>query len=217
MTVKLSATEIRAQSYLLTIEQDIVALLAARPMDMPAGQELLGLVERRLNQIVNYSWALRTFPLFDPLCLSRMQKEKITVDGASYDLWVPTFVADDGRHDVEWWPTAYDRKVPGFWYPSVYLDDNKMQENQRLRTQNSRLMLRTRAPHLPASVTRRVNRVREKFDAVFTVFEAEWKPRVIKDPLVIGRVMDCDFVIDEFDLTKLERYIAAEYCQKPKN
>lgn len=75
-------------------------------------------------------------------------------------------------------------------------------------------------PMAPSGVRRRVNKLMPLFSQVVTLWEAEWKleNRRVQgvDPLVLGEKLGLWFVIDRWDLTKLESYIDAEFSSRPK-
>lgn len=79
-----------------------------------------------------------------------------------------------------------------------------------------RTQLTANAPSIPASVCRRINAASPEFDAMKLVWEAEWKAAPVQDPLVIGLLGDRCFLVDQYDVTKLERYIVSEMCQNPR-
>lgn len=80
----------------------------------------------------------------------------------------------------------------------------------------NRTQLTAIAPSIPASVRRRIDAASPEFDAMKLVWEAEWTADPVKDPLVIGLLGDRCFLVDQYDVTKLERYIVSEMCQNPR-
>ena len=93
-------------------------------------------------------------------------------------------------------------------------------ENQEemadLKGQEHQIELRARCPGTPSDVRRRLSEIGvDRFSNVSVVFEAQWDGELIKDPLVIGTICDVDFLLDQYDVTKLKRYIVSEFCQKP--
>lgn len=79
-----------------------------------------------------------------------------------------------------------------------------------------RAQLTATAPSIPESVRRRIDAASPQFDAMKLVWEAEWTADPVKDPLVIGLLGDKCFLVDQYDVTKLERYIVSEMCQNPR-
>ena len=70
---------------------------------------------------------------------------------------------------------------------------------------------------IPATTRKKIQDAKEYFgDNIFILLEAKgWEINVVKhpdpDPLVVGFQDGLFFLIDEFDLTNLERMVAAEF------
>jgi hypothetical protein len=77
-----------------------------------------------------------------------------------------------------------------------------------------RFEVSAKAPVVPRSVLNKVNRVKGRFREVMLVWEAEWEPAPVRDPLVIGVIYDKAFLLDQYDTTKLERYIVSEFTTR---
>lgn len=74
----------------------------------------------------------------------------------------------------------------------------------------------TAVPDIPASVQKTIEKAVPDFDSLHMTFEAEWKRSPLKDPLIIGVLGNQSFLVDQFDATKLERYIVSEHVTNPK-
>lgn len=166
------------------------------------------------------AWIARRFPVFDLGCLSRMKRQKLLLGGHGLDLWVPTLVASwyvrGSVNTVDWIPTEDLYRYGYSSSPFPYFDGRFLQQNREL-LYNSGLgntQLSAQAPTVPLDVRRRVSKLEGKFDGFRLVWEAEWEPIPVGDPLVLGVIGDLHFLVDQFDLTKLERYISGEYCRK---
>lgn len=76
------------------------------------------------------------------------------------------------------------------------------------------IRLQAKAPAVPASIREQVAGVAEDFDSLALVYEAEWEVhQVAPDPLVIGTTAGHNFLVAQFDLTKMESYIASEFTE----
>lgn len=214
-------------SYARKVETETGLLLEGGPaLDSPP----IAQVRKDLKRAHDLSWALQVFPLFDPACLLRMVIQHFTElrpsfggTGPAYTggLWVPAFASvpvSGYRTHLERDATERDARLCEHhigYYPEKALDQNRAALRKISQAHDFRI--RADAPRIPASVMERVEPVRPRFEAVDLVFEAEWAPSPVKDPLVIGRITGVFFLIDQFDLTKMERYISSEFCSKPES
>jgi hypothetical protein len=194
--------------------------------------ELLDEPERLLRMVVNYAWAMRTFPSFDIQCLSRLKEQEVEYVNRHENrimkrtLFVPAFawkpwqghgssgsditVGDSGGGWGGAFHFATGRNI-------VFDLDIFIRKNEAIIGIGvGGVRLTARPPEVPASVQRRVGAVADRFEDVNLVWEAEWQPRPLGDPLVIGSIFGQHFLIDQYDVTKLERYIASEFCTKRK-
>lgn len=180
----------------------------------------------------NLSWALRRFPVFDTGCIKMMRKEKglkviqknqwgSTPETVyELDIWVPVFGfgALPSGHEgalasVTWQPTNYD-------YMGHSIDESMKAENRReieTKAKGAALTLETKCPPVPGGITRRVQKVSHRFERTSIVWEAQWSAyQEIKDPLILGHIGNTVFLLDQFDASKLERYVMSEFCRRPQ-
>jgi hypothetical protein len=207
-------------SFARAVEVETGKLIEAGPLDDgPAGQ-----IYEQLNRAHNLAWALQLFPLFDPACLSRMHVQAFPELRARWNgdktysggLWVPVFAAVPfGRHPTSIRRGPADSRLALCGLTVGQYPDKAIDDNRRALKEPQGYEIEARSPEVPESVLSRVNPVRDRFECVELVFEAEWAPAEVKDPLVVGRIARSFFLIDQFDVTKLERYISSEFCQKP--
>lgn len=62
---------------------------------------------------------------------------------------------------------------------------------------------------IPKTVAAKVEEVKGKFDQLYVAWEADWAPG--GDPIVLGQKGDYWFIIDKWDVTKLESYVISEF------
>lgn len=186
-------------------------------------------LEILVSKARNLAWALRTFPIFDPSCLRMMRKEKglkVHIKGAwsgdpaldiQLDIWVPVFASG---------PVSTQDIVRASFVPTIdshagYAIDRMMvEENQReihAKFKNGSITLHATCPSVPAVIIQNLNRLAGRFERTEIVWEAQWSAYAeVKDPLIIGIIGNTSFLIDQFDATKLERYVMSEFCARPK-
>jgi hypothetical protein len=214
------------------IEEEGARLLKAMreaEADKVVHGELLDEPQYAIRSAVNYAWAMRTLPSFDVQCLSRLKEQEIEFEDRSSSrivkrtLFVPAFawMSWQGRGSRGMEIMIGSRGEFGASYHfsngrSIVFDaDIFVRKNEAIiGIGGGGIRLTARAPEVPASVQRRVGAVEGRFDSVNLVWEAEWTPRPLADPLVIGSIFGQHFLIDQYDVTKLERYIASEFCTK---
>lgn len=225
----LTAVEKNALAFLKSAEHAIASLDGTAPC-----HPLVNKAVEFLNRVKNFCWAIRTFPTFDPSCLGRMVKQHVKAfdpDDRRFDqdkkpifegdLWLPALAC--AKETQQWEATCLTNYMPaggvGAEIPEKYIQENKAlieAYRQTHKVNNWTVRFTAQAPAWPQEVYNRVARHEKHFEYIATVFEADWVPSVVKDPLVIGYALDRWFVIDKFDLTQLERYVSSEYCQDPK-
>ena len=187
--------------------------------------ELTGMI----SKAANLAWALRRFPVFDTSCLKMMRKEKglKVFQKQSWDqekvyeldIWVPVFgfsslPSSGSVAAVSWSPTNYD-------YMGISIDEAIKAENRRevdsKVTRGATLTLETKCPPVPGGITRKVDKLSHRFERTSIVWEAQWSAyQEIKDPLILGHIGNLVFLLDQFDASKLERYVMGEFCTRPK-
>lgn len=184
-------------------------------------------VRGEIARIQNLCWAYRKFPVFDTSCMSRMKKQmflnlqpepfsKPKTKGFTGDLSVPVFAIDFYPGS----PMSWDFVGPYHSARNVSLPSNLVNKNQEIiqkhvgrRYNSSPFKIQTNPPEIPSNVQKNVEKIRNRFDCIALVWEAEWVPTQVRDPLVIGRLHGHYFLLDQFDLTKMDRYIVSEFCQ----
>lgn len=63
---------------------------------------------------------------------------------------------------------------------------------------------------VPETVDALVQENKDQFDEIFVAWEAEWNP-IQEDPIVIGRKDDLFFIMAQWDMSKIESYVVAEF------
>lgn len=188
--------------------------------------ELIGAI----SKAANLAWALRRFALFDTSCLKMMRKEKglkvflkqawgpETEKAYELDLWVPVFgFSSLGGHGTvpvaTWSPTGYD-------YMGNSIDEAIKTENRReieAKAKNVTITLESKCPPVPGGITRKIEQLSHRFERTSIVWEAQWSAyQEVKDPLILGHIGNLVFLLDQFDASKLERYVMGEFCTRPK-
>lgn len=181
-----------------------------------------------ISKAANLAWALRRFPVFDTSCLKRMRKEKglkviqknqwgpTPETVYELDIWVPVFgfaTLPQGSSvaSCQWSPTSHE-------YMAIPIDESMTTENRReveSKTKGAQPMLETKCPPVPGAITRKVEKVSHRFERTSIVWEAQWSAyQEIKDPLILGHIGNIIFLLDQFDATKLERYVMSEFCTR---
>jgi hypothetical protein len=176
--------------------------------------------------------ALRRYPTFDPACLTAMKKftyvQRVGSVDVSVDVMVPTFGvaslfnAGSGRRCE--FNLLYDRNQFEFGKDIIgFSGDFQAKNIETMRGKNmdrssdwTTGTLAARVPVIPNDVQRRTEEARPIFGSqISVVWEAEWGLRPIEDPLIVGHVFNKHFLIDQYDVTKLERYISSEMTRGP--
>jgi hypothetical protein len=184
--------------------------------------EEVGALTVLVKQAENLAWAFQNFPTFDINCLSRLEKREIVEGKARIEIFAPAFAwSENIRYPkMEWRFLGNEGRPQPFGTCHVYFDQEIVRKNaDALPKGHDRWnsdTLRAKGPTIPTVVGRRVDEVSSRFDNVLIIWEAEWQPAPLRDPLVVGEIAKNFFLIDQFDVTKLERYILSEFCKSPK-
>lgn len=205
-----------AVEYLALVERSTVQLADQAPKSF---SEDYNAMVKALRELSRFAWALGKFPVFDPSVLNQKKELPVTArieNGAQVklNLVLPVFQRDrwsEGsiHRTIEWWPSSSDDRMSVAEQISKYnvSRQDAIQMSQRIRCE-------TVCPAPPKGVRERVASVQDKFDRVDIAWEAEYRAELrIQDPLVIGVIGRTEFLIDEYDASKLERYIASEFTR----
>jgi hypothetical protein len=178
-----------------------------------------------LRQLV---MAMRRYPIFDPSCLSSMKKYTHKVQTGSewkeIQVLVPTFGVAPYRSGIPQATFNLNSERNVFELGSItkiYFNfDSQRRNDQAMRAARVDQTwgageLRAAMPTVPVDVQKRVDEVSTCFDHISVVWEAEWGPAPVVDPLIIGSVDEYHFLVDQYDVTKLERYISSEMTKRP--
>lgn len=232
-TAALEASKGHAE-FVVKADEDLSALLAEKPIrNDQAGywhypqeiQELTAMI----SNAQSLAWALRRFPVFDLSCLKMMRKEKaLKVQVQEWngnkldfevDLWVPVFamgnVGSHGSITIQNWnPMSSD-------YRGQMLETHIQEENRKelqAKVKNSgQFMLVAHAPPVPGGILKKLDLISGRFQETSMIWEAQWSAFArVEDPLIVGRIGSVTFLLDQFDATKLERYVVGEFCKKPE-
>jgi hypothetical protein len=85
-----------------------------------------------------------------------------------------------------------------------------------LRMMRKEKGLKVQCPAIPGAILKNLEKVSGRFERTEIIWEAQWSAYAeVKDPLIIGTIGMTSFLIDQFDATKLERYVMGEFCRKP--
>jgi len=232
-----AAEESRSQAAFVTKADEVLSALAkdfpsqAAPYGYRSTPIEINELTNQISRAANLAWALRRFAVFDTSCLKMMRKEKAlkvytrpqfgpdAEKTYELDIWVPVFGFSSlpGHGDVarvQWQPTNYD-------YMGHPLDEAVKAENRReldsKMTRGATLTLETKCPPVPGGITRKVDQLSHRFERTSIVWEAQWSAyQEIKDPLILGHIGNLVFLLDQFDASKLERYVMGEFCTRPK-
>jgi hypothetical protein len=180
---------------------------------------------RRLSRI---AWAFQRFPILDVKILSRLRRQTFLIEGR------------DGKHQTEfyvpelYWCNSYQNGHTVSWHVGCYAkygalehsahlgcdiyvkyDESAIEHNRKANQGQDWLSINTSSPPTPIDVERRMSKLGRNFDETKIIFEASWEPIIKPDPLVVGIIGKYCFIIDHFDVSKLERYVLAEFVTKP--
>jgi len=188
-------------------------------------------VIRSLQKISNLAWALRKYPIIDVSFFSMSRRDLISVsqpNGTAKEimLWVPVFAAGHatmsglmgsmgmGSTDTS---ATFDPQYGHVSFDFTRPAETQMQINRdeisRQGLYGSSITLKAMRPRIPAKVMAHVNDISGKFDQTALVWEASWKGEVRVDPFIIGQMFDTWFLIDQFDLSKMEHYVLSEFVK----
>jgi hypothetical protein len=172
--------------------------------------------------------ALRRYPSFDPACLSGMKKFTYVRRVGSHDISIEVMVPTFGIHQIGYgriceFNLFSDQNVFEFGRGRVLFNQDLQRENRdALQAKDLHRSgewtagrISAAVPTIPKDVDRRIDEARQCFDHMSLVWEAEWSSKPVEDPLVIGHVLDQHFLVDQYDVTKLERYISSEMTRRP--
>lgn len=211
------------------IEQDGEALLVKigeLSKHVPTDGELTTFPERMILTSVNFAWAVRMFPLFDISALTRLREFTLEDIEPSFGrnsdrdrnfsgkLYLPHFAWVNLRYasNVEYTING-ELNIIQFGRVCFSWDRGLIEKNLKA-LKGMHIRIRANRPEIPKLVNSRIAEVVERFDSVHLIWEAEWEPTPLKDPLVVGTIGDTHFLIDQYDVTKLERYISSEFTRK---
>ena len=216
-------------AYLKRMEADLELLTdeGVFPKDAVDSVGAAAHVQSCLIGAKNICWAMRTFPLLDISFLSRMKKERYTVENRNernqskeVEIWVPVFGVTNLQEMSAKFDPSYETSCC-IGVSAVSFPFDLTQENSRAVAYPLRLeggdSLNAQCPPLPLGVKRRVDAVAHRFEQVGVIFEAQWKPAPVDDPIVFGTIGHLVFVIDKYDLTQVERYIVSEMSTGPES
>lgn len=232
-----------SKSFLKQAEESLDALLGPQPIHSTLEVRLVASLLFEAQRLVH---AYRNWPTFDPGCLALMREDKalgIFVPTLAFDS-ITRRGSNPVAHSESWSPMAgsrlfYDGPPCAI---SVVLPEHLIARNRQILTQVrvhsaecdgftltpsrknppteatvDRNRLTALAPPIPAGVAERILAAEGEFDCMKLVWEAEWKGDPVKDPLVIGLLRGRCFLVDQYDATKVERYIMSEMCQKKRD
>jgi hypothetical protein len=175
----------------------------------------------------NLVMAMRRYPTFDPICLSSMKpfkfKRRVGTEDFVIDVMVPSFGVLAINHNMGFaefdlvqerntFQLGGDHSGVHFSF-DLQMQNRQLMERHRINWQDAKL--RARMPHIPKDVQRRIAEAQPCFDHMSIVWEAEWSNAPVVDPLILGHVMGKHFLVDQYDVTKLERYVSSEMTRPP--
>lgn len=188
-----------------------------------SGVDLIDCANAELGRVFGYLWALRTLPVIDLSFLSAVEDRDATIRDRRSNGLVTIKVTMPVFAVLPWSGAGGTSEMRGST-THFYIGDDTialkrpcfgiLDSGNREVSWEMGIEWRARCPNPPPSVADRVNAVKGLFDFVTIAWEAEWVPTPVKDPLVIGTVLGKHFLIDEYDMTKRERYVRSEFTRK---
>lgn len=219
----------QAVGWLDQVEQGVDELLAGKPA---IADNELDILRGAIGRCKDYAWALKTFPVFDlaGLRIRKLQKAKLrnlevvhsqkgvtVVDDLEVELSLPAFAT------IPWGPKGGSYESPiqqlGDWEQNeeaILKALGTTRRNRQVELQLWRVRLEAKCPAPPAAVAKGIEHIKGRFDDLTIGYEAEWAQAPVRDPLILGRIAGTWFLLDEYDASKLERYIASEFSRRPK-
>ena len=218
----------RNREYLEAVEAAMAEVERLGEKFAPFNEDTVRVAERVIHARQMASAYLR-FPVFDVRCLSRMKEVEIefninAVKNPRAILNVPAFAWLNMFHAgiVEWSPVSDQlMRLAGDTY--ISFEPPLIEKNRRSLAPIEAVIrqsgwgsdrLRATSPTIPKAVEEKARRLVNDFEDLLLVWDAEWTPAPLKDPLVLGRIGKVFFLLDQYDVTKLERYVASEMCRK---
>jgi hypothetical protein len=227
----------RELAYLEKVEATLGAF-SAEEENLPNSPPILR-VHVGIAAALRLTRALRLFPLMDPIAFDAVREDELEMplvnrgESVAVKLFVPKFagcrlinmgtlLGGDHTQSFRQSPTNIVNPVNG-----CLLFQHSQENGRRLgvvqhglasgRTIDVHTNLESTAPRVPMDVSRRVlGKPIMVFDHLKLIWEADWKVAPMRDPLVIGVVGEFYFLVDQWDATKLERYVMAEFVKKPE-
>jgi hypothetical protein len=211
------------RGYLEILEEQMDQLLGIAP-SVDHGHPVMDL-HQGVARIKRASWALQRFPIFDLNVLKLMKEHKLRVKPFNQEekevtLYVPQYYwGYSGGGNARWDPhrPSWQRNFPHTWEigkHKVRYSEQALEHNKAALENTNVSNVECEVPRVPIDVEQRVARVQSHFDCIQTIFEASWSPVAAPDPFIVGFVHTMAFLIDQFDLTKAERYILSEFVTK---
>jgi hypothetical protein len=226
-------------AFLELVEEQLMSLARAHPKMDPmypngipygvANSPTFDLV-MECRKIARIAWAFQRFPILDVKILSRLRRQTFQIDGRDgtkrqTEFYVPElFWCSNYQvgHALSWHVGCY-AKYGGSGEHCAHLgcdiqvkyDESAIEHNRQASDGRDWLAINTSTPPVPIDVERRISKLGQNFDEVKIIFEAAWEPIIKPDPLVVGIIGKHCFIIDHFDVSKLERYVLAEFVTKP--
>lgn len=185
--------------------------------------DLIARADKQLRRVYSYLWALRSLPIMDISFLSAIEDREATITDRRTGKPVTIKTAMPVFAVLPWSMAGGSSEMRGATSGLCVGNDHLsykrtcfeiLGEFGRDLSFDIGVQWSARCPIPPPSVVDRVESVKDRFDFVTIAWEAEWVPTPVKDPLVIGTVLDRHFLIDEYDLTKRERYVRSEFTRK---
>lgn len=195
-------------------------------------REIVDAIIAGTDRVTRLAAAFRRFPMFDTSVVSRMIPKTLTFrrggQKAEIEMVLPAFgygrINNIGStpQDIRYRFNEYGgpQIQDHFGYHLLNWTNEVIQNNlDALKSLGSvgQADIVTKCPAIPADVKRRVQDAADefKFDSLAAVWEAEYTVSAPKDPLIIGRLSGYDFLVDQYDPSKMERYITAEFSTPP--
>lgn len=234
---EIEAMDKRTVDYCNFIEKELEPISEIPFCDFSKGErDLVGIgvgLQFLVYRTKNLAWAAQRFPIIDLAIFNQIEQKPIEIEDRQsgkkpVNLWLPKWAvthypACDGA-TVSWRPTEQLDVLHqhlGMKFPQQAIDQNNTAMEHRWA------YLTTPVPATPLAIRRRVDPFVRRFDHVMVVAEANWSSLAQKDPLVVGVFnTGCGpysglserfgFLLGEYDPSKLEKYVIAEFAIKPK-
>jgi hypothetical protein len=210
----------RERAFLASVVSAVPPLI--KDMEDPEVPQVFSIVRQWLKKARRIAYAALHFPIIDVNVFSQVKESVIPVTDRNsrkeVKVFVPVFAQTTWNSSIR---VTNHLPMPSFPY-SGELNREGVDHNMKMLHEAfgpevyQQYEILAAPPRLPRAVAARARALEPLFDSLDLVWEAEWASAPVRDPLLIGSFLceNLHFFVDQFDMTKLERYVASEFVTK---